>query len=199
MMYSRTYFSREELQDVIRATVDPIEQNRIISAYDMADAAYSEKKSLNNTPYFFHTTRVCKILVQELSISDPDLIICSLLHGALEANSDITPEIINYNFGPYVTHLLTILKDEYATVDNLPLPLELQNSDYRVPADDYLIIWLAEHLDNFRSLEVSPLFNPINYILNTVSILFPAAEKSENPTVSKLLHSLKQERNKILG
>jgi (p)ppGpp synthase/HD superfamily hydrolase len=199
MMYSRTYFSKEELQDALRVNVDPLEFNRIMSAYDMSDVAYNDKKSLNNTPYFFHTSRVCKILVHELSIYDPDLIVCSLLHGVLDANTEITPQIISYNFGAYVAYMLTILRDEYHVIDKTTMPLELYKSSYRIPADDYLIIWLAEHLDNFRSLEISPLFNPINYILNTVSILFPAAEKSENQLVHKLLQALKQERNKILG
>lgn len=198
-MYSRTYFSKEELEETLRDKVDPLEMNRIVSAYDMADMAYADKKSFNDSPYFFHTSRVCRILVVELDITEPDLIIGALLHDVFEACAEISPEIIDYNFGPYITYLLTILKDDYDSINNLPIPQNIQNFDIKLPSDDYLIIWLAEHLDNFRSLEVSPLFNPINYILNTVSILFPVAEKSENPVINKLLNELKQERNKILG
>ncbi|MDX9791357.1 MAG: hypothetical protein RBT61_11040 [Candidatus Kapabacteria bacterium] len=199
MMYSRTFFSKEELESALSTSIDPIELNRILSAYDMADMAYSDKKAMNGSSYFFHTTRVCKILCTELDVKDPDLLICSLLHDIFEACSEITPEIIDYNFGPYTAHILMILKEDYKSVSERALPPELDVQRVRLPEDDYLIIWLAEHLDNFRSLEVTPLFNPINYILNIVSVLFPIAEKSNNPLIQKLLHELKQERNKILG
>ena len=58
MMYSRTYLSKEELQQLLVSHVDLLEINRILSAYDMADMAYAEKKSLNGSPYFFHTSRI---------------------------------------------------------------------------------------------------------------------------------------------
>ena len=199
MMYSRTYYSKEELDDCLRDKVSPIDMNRIISAYDMADVAFTDKKTLDGSPYFFHTTRVCKILVTELGIAEPDLIITSLLHNVFGAASEITAEIIDYNFGPYVTYLLSILNEQYEDLAGFPIPLQVGNSEIKIPEDDYLIIWLTEHLDNFRSLEVSPLFNPINYLINTVSKLFPVAEQSENPVIVALLKELKQERNKILG
>ncbi|MBX3042509.1 MAG: HD domain-containing protein [Candidatus Kapabacteria bacterium] len=199
MLYSRTYFSKEELENALNGIVDPVELNRILSAYDMADMAYSDKKSFNGSPYFFHTTRVCKILVSELGLTEPEILIAALLHDIFEASNEISPEIINYNFGAYVTYLLTILKDDFAAIKKYPMPVNDNINTLKIPSDDYLIIWLGEHLDNFRSLEVSPMFNPINYILNIISTLFPVAEKSENPAVKKLLHELKQERNKILG
>jgi (p)ppGpp synthase/HD superfamily hydrolase len=198
-MYSRTYYSKEDMELSLKVKVDALELHRILSAYDMADYAYAEKKSLNGSPYFFHTTRVCKILVEEINIFEPDLIIAALLHDVFEACSEITPEIINYNFGAYITYLLTILKQDYKSIKEFPTPPEIENTNVKIPRDDYLIIWLAEHLDNFRCIEVSPLFNPINYILNTVSVLFPVAENSNNTAVKKLLRELKQERNKILG
>jgi (p)ppGpp synthase/HD superfamily hydrolase len=199
MMYSRTYLSKEELESLINGKIEPLEINRILSAYYMADIAYSDKKSLNGSPYFFHTTRVCKILITELEIFEPDLIICSLLHEICETSDEISPEIIEYNFGPYVAYLLNILKEDYNSINKYPIPEIINNPSLRIPSDDYLIIWLSEHLDNFRSLEISPLFNPINYILNTLSVLFPAAETSTNKHVIKLTLELKKERNKILG
>lgn len=198
MMYSRTYLSKEELQQLLVSHVDLLEINRILSAYDMADMAYAEKKSLNGSPYFFHTSRVCKILVFELNIYEPDMLISALLHDIFET-TDIAPEIIEYNYGSYVAYLLSLLKENYENINDVPVPFHMSESTLKNPSEDYLIICLAEHLDNFRSLEVSPLFNPVNYILNTVSILFPIAEVSSNEKVKFLLTALKQERNKILG
>ena len=68
----------------LKTYVNPVDINRIIDAYDMADQAYGDKKTLSGEPYFFHTTRVCKILVIELGIFDSELIITSLLARYLQ-------------------------------------------------------------------------------------------------------------------
>ncbi|GAB1371680.1 hypothetical protein MASR1M45_17420 [Candidatus Kapaibacterium sp.] len=199
MLYSRTFFSKDEIENAIAGKIEPLEINRILSAYDMSDMAFSDKMSLNGTPYFFHTTRVCKIIIQELEIFDSDLIIAALLHDIFEVNEDISPEIIDYNFGPYVTYLLSILKEDFHSIDSIPAPALDDSANVKIPTDDYLIIWLSEHLDNFRALDVSPVFNPVNYILNTLSLHIPAAEQSNNIYVQRLMIELKKERNKILG
>lgn len=198
-MYSRTYLSREDLETAMVGKISPVEINRILSAYHMADIAFADKKSLNGSPYFFHTSRVCSILLLELNIIEPDLIISSLLHDIFEANDEITPEIIEYNFGANVAFMLTILKEDYSIINKVIIPDLPAGVTLKSPLDDYLIISLAEHLDNFRSIEVSPMFNPINYILNTLSQLFPLAEQSTNSHVKMLMDELKRERNKILG
>lgn len=198
-MYSHTYLSKDELENLIKDKISPFEVNRVLSAYDMADLSYVNKKSLDGSPYFFHITRICKILISELEIFESDLLICSLINDICRNNSEITNEIIEYNFGPYVTFLLMILKEDYQSINNFKVPQFSDTQKIRIPADDYLIISLTEHLDNFRSIEISLAYNPINYILNTLAILLPAAENSNNQYVKKLVCELKKERNKILG
>ena len=197
-MSTNYFFSKDELLESLKTYVNPVDINRIIDAYDMADQAYGDKKTLSREPYFFHTTRVCKILVIELGIFDSELIITSLLHDICKTTEDLSDNIIALNFGDYVAYLISVLRQDHEFINSNPFLGDLTENNIRIPSDDYLIIWLAEHLDNLRFLEFNTEFNPINYVLNISNNYFPIAEKSENPFVEYLLKELKKERNRIL-
>jgi (p)ppGpp synthase/HD superfamily hydrolase len=197
-MSTNYFFSKDELLESLKSNVDPVEINRIIDAYDMSDQAYGDKKTLTGDPYFFHTTRVCKILIKELSIFDSELIITSLLHDIYKTTEDLSDDVIALNFGDYVAYLISVLRKDHEFLNSNPYNGEFTDNIIRITSDDYLIIWLAEHLDNLRFLEFNTEFNPINYVLNISNNYFPIAEKSENIHVTYLLKELKKERNRIL-
>ncbi len=196
IMENYYFLSREELSSLLENKFNPIDINDIISAYEMADQAYGEKKNLSGQPYFFHTSRVVKILLSELDVRDSDLIIATLLHDLYKTSGDISDEIINYNFNPYVTYLVNALKEDIEFINKNPF-----NSDERIklPFDDYLIIWMAEHLDNLRYPAITPELNPLNYILNITTYFFPLSKKSKNEKIKYLYLELKKERIKILS
>jgi (p)ppGpp synthase/HD superfamily hydrolase len=197
-MSTNYFFSKDELLESLKSNVNPVEINRIIDAYDMSDQAYGDKKTLNGAPYFFHTTRVCKILVNELNIFDSELIIASLLHDIYKTTEDLSDSVIALNFGDYVAYLISVLRQDPEFVNINPFQGVFAENSIRIPSDDYLIIWLSEHLDNLRFLEFNTEFNPINYVLNISNNFFPIAEKSGSPHVEYLLKELKKERNRIL-
>jgi (p)ppGpp synthase/HD superfamily hydrolase len=197
-MYSHTFLSKDELEHILQYKIDPLELNRIISAYDMADWAYGDKKTLDGSMYFFHVTRVCKILINELGINDPEMLISALLHDVYKKVEDITPEIIIYNFGPYIAYLMEILQHDLKYIKSKPFTFGV-NEIVRIPVDDYLILWLSEHLDNFRCLEITPNFSPVNYILNITQTLIAQSKNNDNEAIKYLITELKKERNKILG
>jgi (p)ppGpp synthase/HD superfamily hydrolase len=197
-MSTNYFFSKDELLESLKIHINPVIINRIIDAYDMADQAYGDKKTLNGDPYFFHTTRVCKILVTELNIFDSELIIATLLHDIYKTAEDLSDKVIALNFGDYVAFLISVLRQDYEFINYNQFIDENDEQIIRIPLDDYLIIWLSEHLDNLRFLEFNTEFNPINYVLNISNNYFPIAEKSENPQVEYLLKELKKERNRIL-
>jgi len=197
-MYSQTFLSKHELEQVLQNKVNPLEINRIMSAYDMADWAYSDKKAMDGSFYFFHVTRVCKILIYELNIIEPEMLISALLHDVYKKVEDISPEIIIYNFGPYVAYLMDLLQKDFDFVKN-NTSSDNSTESLRIPEDDYIILMLSEHLDNFRCLDVNINFNPVNYILNVTQSLISKINKTENEPINYLLSELKKERNKILG
>lgn len=197
-MYSNTFLSKEELEHVLQNKINPLDLNRIISAYDMADWAYGDKKTIDGSLYFFHVTRVCKILIYELNIYDSELLISALLHDVYNKVEDITPEIIIYNFGPYIAYLMEVLQRDLAYLKSKPFVFG-NDEIVRMPEDDYMILWLSEHLDNFRCLEITLQLNPINYILNVTQSLISNTENLQHKSVKYLVSELKKERNKILG
>jgi (p)ppGpp synthase/HD superfamily hydrolase len=59
--------------------------------------------------YFEHPRRVALILLDELKVSDPDLIIAALLHDGVEDTRDLTPEMIEFHFGARVSSIVSLL------------------------------------------------------------------------------------------
>lgn len=192
------FLSKDELNQLLEKKFNPIEINHIISAYDMADHTYGDKKTISGQPYFFHTTRVAKILLSELDIRDSDLIIAALLHDLYKTCDDITDEIISYNFNSYVAYLINALKEDFEFINKHPF-VSNEEDIVKLPEDDYLIIWLSEHLDNLRFPAITPELNPLNYILNITAYFFPLSKNSNNDKVKYLISELKKEKIKILS
>ena len=199
MQNKESYLTKQELEKKIIDKILPIELNRILSAYEMAENAHANHLDRAGIPAFFHVTRVCRILIDELLIYESDLIIASLLHDIYQTSNEINTEIISYNFGPYVAFLIDEIPNNYS-YDNF----ESFNSktfsidNIRVPFDDYFIIRLSQHLDNFRTLGFNPSFNPINYVNDITKKYLNITDKTDNPKIKYLIEELKKERNKFL-
>jgi len=200
MQYSRTYMTKEELETMLIGRIDSIELNRVISAYEMADFGYGDSLMEDGSSLFFHTTRVCKLLVNELLITDSVLLSSSLLYDIYRYNSEISPSIISYNFGTYTAYLLEILCLDYKLVPDSPAIADFPHGlGTPNPKLDYLILWLAIHLDNIRCLYTGVETNLIKYYFAMSEKLIPIAKESDNETVKKLLGKILSEKNKISG
>ncbi len=196
-MYSRTFFSKEELLSKISNHINPLDLNKIESAYEMADNALFEKCTDDGTSLFFHSTRVCRILVNELNIYEPELIISSLLHEVYYKCDDISEEIISFNFGNYVAFLIEILNDdiEVFAVKNNEIE-NIQKNNNRVTLEDYLILKLSEILDKLRCLEPANSLNPILDFSKLTKNILPFSEKVHHHNVEYLKQQIKNEKIK---
>ncbi len=199
-MYNTSHLSQSELEYLLHDKVSLVDLQRILSAYEMARSVHEHQTRRDGTPYFYHCTRVCKIVVQELRLYDADLICAVLLHDVLEDSREITKEIISYNFGDYVAYVVeTLTKDlaaqemNYDDVDKAHAELLWKSSD------DCRIIRLAARLDNFRCLAFDLKSNPLKYINDTTERYLPLAENSPHPALQQLAVELKTVRNKFLG
>lgn len=200
MSYADTYLSKSELESLLSGKIDPVDVNKISSAYEMSENAHIDHTMDHGSPYFFHVTRVCKIIICELELYDTDVIIASLLHDIYQTTSNISREIITYNFGNYVAFLIELLNQSTKYLELYPDKVQFKESvDSKTPCRDYLVIWMAEHLDNFRKLTFDPVYNPIQYMSEVERDFFPSAEKAQLPQLDYLIGELKKERNKIVG
>ena len=189
------YLSKSRLEEILSDRVHPEDLNKIIGAYEMAEEANSDDTIPGGTPKFYHTTRVCRILLNELHINEPDLIITSLLHNILSYSSEITVEIIDYNFGTYVAYLVQLINDDFA--ERIGAENNYINPD--TIDTEALYIILSDCLDILRTLDTSSLINPFTYIEDIKKRYFATAEKRQDDKITYLLNELKKEFNKIIG
>lgn len=199
--YNQTFLSKSELSDRLMKIIGALELNRILSAYDMAQNVHQYQKRNDGSPYFWHPTRVTRILLDELNITTPTLLITALLHDALEDSDILTPQVLIYNFGSSVADLVEVLTKEIRVEDG---PLREQiDRDYierlrrgPLPAR---VIKLCDRLDNMRCLEFNLKRNPYKYVKETSEHYMPMAEESHDLHMRYLLKELRRERNKFFG
>lgn len=200
MKYNQTHLSQSELEYLVASNLNPADVQRVLSAYELAASVHENQQRRDGTPYFYHSTRVCKILLEELKITDPDVICASLMHDVLEDSKTITKEIIAYNFGDYVAYVIEVLTKDLEAQELHPDKVDLDHVErLKKSSDDCLIIRLSARLDNFRCLEFDLKRNPFEYVTKTTERYIPLAESSNNQHLQYLVQALKNERNKFIG
>jgi len=192
--------SKHELERQLNNKINSLELNKVICAFEMAEDANKNKRLADGSSLFGHIARVSRIIIEELNIHDSDLIIASLLHNIYDCSEGISREIIEYNFGTYVSMLIDTMRTNKPKPSGQNISIEPEKAGMiNVPGDDFLIIRLAENLDKFRSMDFDPKYNPIDCIKEAAEQYFPYAELSNNEKLQYLLKELKKERNKITG
>jgi guanosine-3',5'-bis(diphosphate) 3'-pyrophosphohydrolase len=199
--YNETYLERAEMERMLRERgLAALDINVVLDAYDMAESVHEFQKRPDGTPYFWHPSRVAKIIVDELGISDISIICAALLHDVLEDSQVLTSEILEYNFGAYTSYLVSMLTKDIKAQGELREIIEKEYVERLTGAtEDAKMLKLCDRLDTFRCLEFNVKRNPIKYVMETTKHYFPLAEKSEDPNMKYLLKELQQTRNKFLG
>lgn len=201
-MYNKTHLTQHELLARLRQPpqVRAEEVSRICGAFEMAEDVHRHQIRQDGTPYFWHVTRVTKLLLDELNLRETDLICSALLHDILEDSKVLTPQILELNFGAYVAYLVTTLTKDVHIDES---KREQVNNAYvqRISdaTDDVRIIKLASRLDNFRCLSFHLKRNPIRYINETITWYAPMVAASRNPHLKYLMREIQKEQNKFLG
>lgn len=199
-LYNSTFLSSQELEARIVALGDVGGVSRILAAYDIAKSVHEGMTRNDGTPYFWHCTRVARILIDETGITDADVITASLIHDVLEDSSSVTRSVLEYNFGMYVAYLVETLTKDLKRAQIDPDIVDLDHVDkLRRSSYDCLAIKLASRLDNMRCLEYHLKRNPLIYIKNTLERYLPLAEESGNEKLLYMSHAIRAEANKFLG
>ena len=198
--YNLTGYDRYDLEKDISEFLNPIDIHRVMSAYDLAEEVHHEQKRNDESPYFLHCARVCKILLKEINVQDPDILIAALTHDVLEDSPSLTQEVLAYNFGEYAAFIVHILTKNLDEQKADPDAIEKAHVELLAKSPpDCLMIKLAARLDNFRCLDFHLKRNPLVYVNKTSELYLPLADSSNNPLLHKLSEELKKERNKFLG
>lgn len=199
--YNQTSLTKQELEARLHDHASLMDLNKILSAYELAESVHEEQKRNDDTPYFYHSSRVCKIIIDELQCYDVDILCSALLHDVLEDSDTITKSVLEYNFGEHVAYMIETLTKDLERQKQTPDEIDLAHvAQLRRASDDCLLIRLVARLDNFRCLEFNLKRNPITYINNTTERYIPLAERLKwNNSIQYILKELKKERNKFVG
>ena len=198
--YNQSTYDRYDLEKDLADFLEPIDIHRVISAYDLAEEVHRDQTRNDESPYFYHCARVCKILVKEMQVQDPDMLIAGLTHDVLEDSPTLTQEVLAYNFGEYPAFIVQILTKNLEEQKNDPDSFEKAHIALLEKSPlDCLIIKLSARLDNFRCLDFHLKRNPLVYVNRTTELYLPLADSSKHPVLLKLSEELKKERNKYLG
>lgn len=199
-LYNQTRYKRDELIADIGHRVDPVGLTTVLGASDMAASVHEFQFRGDATPYFWHISRVARIIVHELEYINPDVIAAAYLHDVLEDSDIITPEVVKFNFGSYVSYIVEVLTKN---IRLMGLPREQEDQQYiermSYAGLDCKIIKFAERLDNFRCLEFGVKRNPFRYIEETEALYFPMAERENNPMLNHLVAEMNRVKGKLLG
>lgn len=199
--YNKTFLSKPELSLKLEGKINSLDLFRVESAYDMSQDIYRDKKRRDGTPYFFHLSRVGKILLDELHLFDPDLLSAAFLHDIIEDFPTMNREVLAENFGHYTAGMIQILTKDIHEKDPIKI-LQIENEyieRIRIANDDIKIIRFAAKLDNMRCLGFSLKKNPMNYILEINNFYLPMLSATTNESLVYLRKNIQLEQNKFLG
>lgn len=198
--YNQTTLTRIELEESLVQHCNPMELNKVMSAFELSESVHEGQIRGDGSVYFYHCARVCKILLHEMGITDVDVLSAALLHDVIEDSPTLTPSVLEYNFGTYVAYIVEILSKDLERREVEPDEVDREHIELlKQSSSDCLLIKLAARLDNFRCLEFNLKRNPHRYIQETEELYIPLTENSIISHIEYLVVELKKERNKFLG
>ena len=199
-LYNQTHFTRQELIDAIATLLDPVELTTVLGAYEMASSVHEYQRRNDSTPYFWHLSRVARIVIDELDYVNADVISAALLHDVLEDSDIITAEVIKYNFSPYIAYIVEVLTKN---IRLLGVQREQEDLEYierlRFSSIDCKIVKFAERLDNYRCLEFGVKRNPFGYVEATERDYYPMAEEARNPMLDRIVREMDSIKRKLFS
>ena len=198
--YNRTTLTYEEREARLAARGDLIGLSRVLDAFEMAYSVHEFQTRNDGTPYFFHSARTVKILMDEIGVYDTDILIAALLHDVLEDSDTITKGVLEFNFGSYVAYIVEVLTKDLERAKTDPDVVDVEHAKVLSKAsEDCLMIKLAGRLDNVRCLAFNLKRNPLVYLRNTLERYVPLADKTTSQRVHQLAAKIRLEANKYLG
>ena len=169
---------RTNLTEALKASGNPYDMEKILRAFDFADAAHAGQLRKSGDPYISHPVEVAKILLTY--DCDTDSIVAALLHDTVE-DCGVTLDEIKKNFGPDVASLvdgvtkfgkIAVTSKQDEQIENLRKMLLAMAKDIRV-----ILIKLADRLHNMRTMSSQDEDKQREKALETIEIYAPLAHR----------------------
>ncbi|MBL8151221.1 MAG: bifunctional (p)ppGpp synthetase/guanosine-3',5'-bis(diphosphate) 3'-pyrophosphohydrolase [Blastocatellia bacterium] len=152
-------------------------------ALELAEKAHQgqfRKTKTNNPyhhdPYIIHPMRVALVLIDELGISDTNMIAAAILHDVVE-DSEVTIETIRDSFDEDVAEIvLTLTKPPHSPSVSRHQQLSAYHEKIFISPERIKLIKLADRLDNIReAISTTDIAFQKKYLKETREIYLPLA------------------------
>ena len=168
--------NRESFMARLRLKIKPGDFKILDFAYDLAKYGHRQQFRDSGARYFEHVRETAIILIEELGITDLDIIIAALLHDMLEDSFLLTFERIEIIFGTRVADLVSAVtkpkKNDPAFSSN-----EERHQWYfdqiRNASVEIKLIKLADRLHNMRTIEFCAPEKIGRKIQETIDVYLP--------------------------
>lgn len=159
-----------------RLKITLTETERLDYAYDMAKYGHRNQFRESGARYFEHLRATAIILIDELGVSDVDVIIAALLHDMLEDSFLLTPDRIKVTFGERVATLVSAVtkpkkSDQRFTSDHERHLWYFEK--LKTASPEAKLIKLADRLQNMRTLDSCSLEKQSRKISETREVYIP--------------------------
>ncbi|PLX32514.1 MAG: hypothetical protein C0600_02290 [Ignavibacteria bacterium] len=199
-LYNQVTYGREDLIRDVAERIDPVDLTTVLGAYEMASSVHESQRRNDSTPYFWHLSRVARIVIQELEYYNGDVISAALLHDVLEDSDIITADVLKYNFNSYISYIVEVLTKN---IHLLGIQRTQEDAQYierlRFSSIDCKIVKFAERLDNYRCLEFGVKRNPFGYIEVTERDYYPMATDEDNAYLLYIVDEMNSIKRKLFS
>lgn len=192
-----TDFSTQEKRFLIHLDKFSIfDQEKLLAAYSLAKKFHAGQERDEGGAYVSHCLRVACSVMEDLKITNPEIICAALLHDAVE-DTDLGLDEISNQFGVRIAEMIERLtrRKERETLKNkyqrkYQKFLEIMEKDHEVR-----MIKACDWLDNMRSWPYIPEEHPARkkfprWFLEAETMYFPLAKSVNQKLVTEMRRAL---------
>jgi GTP diphosphokinase / guanosine-3',5'-bis(diphosphate) 3'-diphosphatase len=182
----------DDLISVVRRISHPVDEKKVIKAWEFANLAHSGQKRLSGEAYIIHPTQVAKTLASWNL--DTTTIIAGLLHDTIEDGGATRADLVK-GFGEDIAQLVDGVtkitgihlkgSTEEQFVENLRKMLLVMARDLRV-----ILVKLADRLHNMQTLQYLSPPKQYENARETLEIYAPLAERLGIGEIKGILEDL---------
>lgn len=159
-----------------RLKITKIDSERLDYAYEMAKYGHRNQFRESGERYFEHLRATAIILIDEIGVSDVEMIIAALLHDTLEDSFLLTPDRIKITFGERVATLVAAVSKPRRNDPRFKSKQERHGFYFAQLKDSCVeakIIKLADRLQNTRTLDACSAEKQSRKTKETVDVYLP--------------------------
>lgn len=175
--------------------ITPADIEKLDYAYDLAKHGHRNQFRESGARYFEHVRATAIILVDELGVTDVEVIIAALLHDMLEDGFLLTPSRIKITFGKRVAALVMAVTKPKKGDKRFSSDTERHNwyfDQMRTVSPEAKLLKLADRLQNMRTLGSCSPQKQDRKIAETKEIYLPLASDIAEKYPEKASYILSQ-------